>query len=80
MVDLHAVEIELQNARQARIRAELACCDIEELTEEIRRSHHAFMRRDQRRATSACIDVTQASIGVGLSWLGSVPATTTMVS
>jgi hypothetical protein len=44
MVDLQTVEIELQNARQARIGAELACCDIEELTEEIRQSHHAFMR------------------------------------
>jgi hypothetical protein len=45
MVDLHAVEIELQNARRARINAQLACCDIEELTEEIRRSRHAFVRR-----------------------------------
>jgi hypothetical protein len=44
MVDLQTVEIELHNARQARIGAELACCDIEELTEEIRQSHHAFMR------------------------------------
>jgi hypothetical protein len=45
MVDLQAAQIELQNARRARINAELACCDIEELTEEIRRSHYAFMRR-----------------------------------
>lgn len=44
MVDLQAVEIELQKARRARINAQLACCDIEELTEEIRQSHHAFMR------------------------------------
>ncbi len=44
MVDLQTVEIELQNARQARINAELACCDIEELAEEIRQTHHAFMR------------------------------------
>ena len=44
MVDLRTVEIELHNARQARINAELACCDIEELAEEIRQSHHAFMR------------------------------------
>ena len=49
MVDLQSVEIELQNARQARINAELACCDIEELTEEIRRSHRAFMRVTARR-------------------------------
>jgi hypothetical protein len=45
MVDLHAVEIELQNARRARINAQLACCDIEQLTDEIRRSRHAFVRR-----------------------------------
>jgi len=44
MVDLRTVELELHNARQARINAELACCDIEELAEEIRQSHHAFMR------------------------------------
>ena len=42
MVDLKAVEIELHNARQARINAELACCDIEELAAEIRQSHLAF--------------------------------------
>jgi hypothetical protein len=44
MVDLQTIEIELQNARQARIKAEMACCDIEELAEEIRQSRHAFMR------------------------------------
>jgi len=44
MVDLQAVEIELHNARRARINAELACCDIEELTEEIRQSHQVFRR------------------------------------
>ena len=45
MVDLQAAQIELQNARRARINAQLACCDIEELTDEIRRAHHAFIRR-----------------------------------
>jgi hypothetical protein len=44
MVDLQTVEIELQNARQARINAELASSDIEELAEEIRQTHDAFMR------------------------------------
>jgi hypothetical protein len=44
MVDLQTVEIELQNARQARINAELACCDVEELAEEIRQTQRAFMR------------------------------------
>jgi hypothetical protein len=45
MVDLQAAQIELQNARRARINAQLACCDIEELTDEIRRAHHAFVLR-----------------------------------
>jgi hypothetical protein len=45
MVDLHAAQIELQNARRARIAAQLACCDIEELTDEIRRARHAFIMR-----------------------------------
>jgi hypothetical protein len=45
MVDLQAAQIELQNARRARINAQLACCDIEELTDEIRRARFAFMRR-----------------------------------
>jgi hypothetical protein len=44
MIDFETVELELHNARQARINAELACCEIEELAEEIRRSHHAFMQ------------------------------------
>ena len=44
MVDLRTVEIELHNARQARINAELACREIEELAEEIRQAHHAFMQ------------------------------------
>ena len=44
MIDVRTVETELHNARQARINAELACCDVEELAEEIRQSHHAFMR------------------------------------
>lgn len=44
MIDFESVEVELHNARQARINAELACCDIEELAEEIRQSHPAFMR------------------------------------
>ncbi len=45
MVDLHAAQIELQNARRARINAQLACCDVEELTDEIRRARYAFLRR-----------------------------------
>jgi hypothetical protein len=44
MVDLQSVEVELQTARKARVNAELACCDVEELAAEIRQSHHAFKR------------------------------------
>lgn len=42
--------IELQNARKARLNAELACCEIEELAEAVRRDHLAFIRftRDLR--------------------------------
>jgi hypothetical protein len=29
-IDLEAVELDLHNARQARIAAELACCEVEE--------------------------------------------------
>ena len=39
MYDLKAVELELHNARQARIAAELACSDVEELAAAIRQSH-----------------------------------------
>jgi hypothetical protein len=49
MVDFHAVEMELNNARRARRNAERASCDVEALTEEIRRFHHAFMRRNALR-------------------------------
>ena len=44
MVDLQSVEIELQNARKARLNAESACCDVEQLAAEIRQSHRAFER------------------------------------
>jgi hypothetical protein len=43
MPDLKSVEIELHNARQARIDAELACCDVEELAAAIRQSHILWM-------------------------------------
>jgi hypothetical protein len=44
MIDLKAVETDLDNARQARINAELICCEIEELAEEIRQARLAFMQ------------------------------------
>jgi hypothetical protein len=39
MIDLKAVALELHSARQARIAAESACCDIEEFAAAIRQSH-----------------------------------------
>ncbi len=44
MIDFEAVEIELHHARQARIDAERASHDIEELAAEIRQSHQIFIR------------------------------------
>jgi hypothetical protein len=49
MIDLEAVTVELHNARQARISAEQACFEIEELTEEIREANLAFTRRTMAR-------------------------------
>ncbi len=51
LIDLQSLELELHNARQARINAELACCDIEELTETIRQAQMAFMAAAQRRVS-----------------------------
>jgi hypothetical protein len=45
MIDLKAVELELHNARRARIAAELACCDIEEFAEAIRQSHIVWVQQ-----------------------------------
>jgi hypothetical protein len=44
MIDIASVIEDLNKARRARIDAELACCDIEELAETIRCSHLAFRR------------------------------------
>jgi hypothetical protein len=49
MFDLKSVELELHNAREARIAAELACCDVEELTAAIRQSHIVWMRQEAAR-------------------------------
>jgi hypothetical protein len=45
MIDLKAIALELHSARQARIAAELACSDIEELAEAIRQSHIVWMHQ-----------------------------------
>jgi len=49
MLDIEAVELELKNARQTRIAAELACCEVEELTAAIRQSHFLWMQRQSGR-------------------------------
>jgi hypothetical protein len=49
MFDPKSVELELHNARQARIAAELACCDVEELAEAIRQSHIVWMAQEAAR-------------------------------
>jgi hypothetical protein len=49
MFDLKDAELELHNARQARIAAELACCDVEELAAEIRQSHVLWMQQEAAR-------------------------------
>jgi hypothetical protein len=49
MFDPRAVELELHNARQARIAAELAYCDVEELTAAIRQSHILWMAQEAAR-------------------------------
>jgi hypothetical protein len=56
MFDLRSVELELHNARQARIAAELACCDVEELAEAIRQSHILWMAQEAaRRSDGRCL-------------------------
>ena len=45
MFDLKSVELELYNARQARIAAELACCDVEELAAAIRQLPSKHLKR-----------------------------------
>jgi hypothetical protein len=45
IIDLEAVELELHNARQARIAAELACCEVEEFAAAIRQSHIVWMQQ-----------------------------------
>jgi hypothetical protein len=51
MIDFKAVELELHNARRARIAAEVACCEVEEFAEAIRQSHVVWMQQlSARRA------------------------------
>jgi hypothetical protein len=48
-LDPKSVELELRNARQARIAAELACCDVEELAAAIRQSNIVWMAQEAAR-------------------------------
>jgi hypothetical protein len=45
IIDFKAVELELHNARQARIAAELACCEVEEFAAAIRQSRIVWMQQ-----------------------------------
>jgi hypothetical protein len=47
MIDLKAVQLELAQARQARIDAQLAGCEVEELADNLRQSR-APWRRPER--------------------------------
>jgi hypothetical protein len=49
MFNFKTVQLELYNARQARIAAELACCDVEELAAAIRQSHVVWMQQEAAR-------------------------------
>jgi hypothetical protein len=45
IIDFKVVELELHNARQARIAAELACCEVEEFAATIRQSRIVWMQQ-----------------------------------
>ena len=44
MIDLKAVALELHKAREARIAAQVACCDVEEFAAAIRQSRSTWMQ------------------------------------
>ena len=68
MIDLKAVTLELHNARQARIDAEQACFEIEELADEIREANLAFMRlMTARRAYRASFASMRSQITAAMS-------------
>lgn len=49
MIDLKTVELELAQARQARIEAQLAGCELEELADNLRQTHAAWLRPQPNR-------------------------------
>ena len=50
MIDLKAVAAELAQARQARIAAQLAGCEVEELADNLRRTSPAWRQQAGRAA------------------------------
>jgi hypothetical protein len=68
MIDPNHLEHELMSARQARIDAELACDDIEELADEIREANLAHQRLAlARRAYLASFASMQSQITAAMS-------------
>lgn len=49
MIDLKTVELELAQARQARIAAQLAGCEVEELADNLRQTHGAWLHPQTNR-------------------------------
>jgi hypothetical protein len=49
MIDLKTVAHELAQARQARIEAQLAGCEVEELADNLRQANAADLRRQHAR-------------------------------
>ncbi len=49
MIDLKGVQVELAQARQARVEAELAGCELEELADNLRQTHAAWLYAQTRR-------------------------------
>ena len=49
MIDLKAVQLELAQARQARIEAQLAGCELEELADNLRQSRAAWLQPEPAR-------------------------------
>jgi hypothetical protein len=49
MIDLKTVELELAQARAARIEAQVAGCEIEELADNLRQTNAAWLRQQPNR-------------------------------
>ncbi len=67
MIDPKSVALDLHNARQARIDAEQACFEIEELADEIRQANLAFRRLAVGGAYRPSFAVMQSQIAAAMS-------------